>query len=118
MVVMHKLLPNNIDISAIAVDPAVIQWFESYFPVVQSAPKKNLSLRAANSTGKFCGSVKNFFSRTETKAGTLLAYWAADTIIAVFLLLTSTNPVAIILALGMLALHTYATFSVVTEIMQ
>lgn len=116
---MYNALSSTMDINTIAEDPLMIKFIEKYFPeVYQAYPKKSITSRIANNTGKFCGSVKNFFARTETKAGTLLAYWAADTIIAAFLLLTSTNPVAITLAVGMLALHTYATFSVVAEIMQ
>lgn len=116
---MHTILHPNLDINTIAEDPMMIDFINKYFPeVYQPKNKKPVISRTAFATGKICGSVKNFFSKTETKAATLLAYWAADTIIAAFLLLTTTNLFAIALAASMLALHTYATFSVVTELMK
>lgn len=70
----------------------------------------------AYNTGKGIGKAKNFFSKTETKTATLIAYWAADTLVAATLILTTTNPVALTAATALLILHTYATFSVVSEI--
>lgn len=116
---MHAILNSNLDINTIAEDPMMIDFINKYFPEVYK-PKNNkpFTSRTAFAAGKVCGSFKNFFSKTETKAATLLAYWAADTIVAAFLLLTTTNLFAITLAASMLALHTYATFSVVTELMK
>jgi hypothetical protein len=116
---MFSVLNSTLDIDAIANDPAMVHFINKYFPEVY-APKQKKSLvrKASYTTGKVCGKAKNFFSKTETKAATLLSYWAADTLVAVFLLLTTSNLLAISLALAMLSLHTYATFSVVTEIMK
>lgn len=98
-------------------DPAVADYFNKYFfdhfPKVE---KKPLIKRASYNAGKATGKVKNFFSKTETKSATLLAYWAADSLVAMILILTSTSMVAVTLASFLFILHTYATFSVVAEI--
>jgi len=78
-------------------------------------PKKKYYQKISHTTGKALGHTKSFFSKKETKATTLVAYWAADSIIAVFLLLTTTSLVAFTVASALLTLHTYATFSVVGE---
>jgi len=90
-------------------------WF-SMFPD-QRTERKNSVEKFAHITGRGLGKVKNFFSKTETKAATLVAYWAADALVALALIATSTNLAAISLALFMFILHTYATFSVVEEIL-
>lgn len=111
---------HSLDVNTIVDDPLMVDFINKYFPQIYNDvyKKKSFSLRAANSLGRSLGSAKTFFSKTETKAATLLSYWAADTLIALFLIITSTSTLALTLALSMLALHTYATFSVVTEIMQ
>jgi hypothetical protein len=111
---------HSLDINTIAEDPVMVDFINKYFPQIYNNvyENKSFSLRTAKTFGRTLGSVKSFFSKTETKAATLLSYWAADTLIALFLILTSTNTLALTLALSMLALHTYATFSVVNQIMK
>ncbi len=77
--------------------------------------KKKYYQKISYNTGKLAGKTKNFFSKKETKSATLVAYWAADSVVAVFLLLTTTSLIAFTVASGLLVLHTYATFSVVNE---
>lgn len=117
---MFSTPTHFLDINTIAEDPVMVDFINKYFPHIYNNvyENKSFSLRSANALGRTLGSVKNFFSKTETKAATLLSYWAADTLIALFLILTSTNTLALTLALSMLALHTYATFSVVNQIMR
>lgn len=73
---------------------------------------KKVSYKAGRATAK----AKNFLSKTETKTATLIAYWAADSLVAVVLIMTTTSVVAAAVAVSMLALHTYATFSITAEI--
>jgi hypothetical protein len=73
---------------------------------------KKISYKAGHATGK----AKNFLSKTETKTATLIAYWAADSLVAITLVMTTTSTVAAVVAILMFALHTYATFSVTAEI--
>jgi len=89
---------------------------EIYPQLFQEAePKKKYYQKISHSTGKAFGHTKNFFSKKETKSATLIAYWAADSLVAVFLIITTTSLIAFTVASGLLALHTYATFSVVGE---
>lgn len=71
--------------------------------------------KMANSAGKTAGKVKNFFSKSETKATTLVAYWAADTLIAVLLLITAFNTTTLLVVGTVTLLHTYATFGVLLD---
>lgn len=71
--------------------------------------------KMANSTGKTVGKVKNFFSKSETKATTLVAYWAADTLVALLLLITAFNATTLVLIGTITVLHTYATFGVLLD---
>lgn len=100
-------------------DPVLEQMIRDSFPNLYPDPKQNVNLliKASNIAGKSVGRVKHFFSKNETKAATLVAYWAADAFVALVLLLTSTSTVAITVALALLIVHTYATFSVVNEIL-
>lgn len=91
----------------------VFPQYENYNPMAGVHPLAKIS----HMTGRGLGKVKNFFSKTETKAATLVAYWAADALVALALIATSTNVAAISLALFMFILHTYATFSVLEEIL-
>jgi hypothetical protein len=105
--------------SQIQNDPLMQDLINKYSSfVLEPVEKKSLINKVSYSTGKFCGRTKNFFSKTETKAATLLAYWAADSLIALFLIVAGASTLAIALAAFMLILHTYATFSVVAEIMK
>lgn len=90
----------------------VFPHYENYNPMAGVHPLAKISHMA----GRGLGRAKNFFSKTETKVATLVAYWAADTFVAILLILMSASPAAIALALGLLVMHTYATFSVVSEI--
>lgn len=109
---------SDVDPFKIFNDPSIQKFMNKYFPeIFSSAPKKNYISRASYKAGRATGKVKNFFSKTETKAATLLAYWAADSLVAILVILTTASTLAIVLASAMFALHTYATFSVISEIM-
>jgi hypothetical protein len=99
-------------------DPVIEQMVRKSFPHLY--PESKTSFNPLNKVfyfaGKSLGTVKNFFSKTETKVATLVAYWAADAFIALILLLTTTNTVAATVAVALLILHTYATFSIVNEV--
>ncbi len=93
--------------------------FSSIFsqePQISNSVKKNSIQKVSNATGRTVGHLKNFFSRTEIKAATLISYWAADAFVALIVILTSPSMIAIALSLFLFILHTYATFSVVGEI--
>lgn len=93
--------------------------FSSIFlqePQISNSVKKNPLQKISNTTGRTVGHLKNFFSKTEIKAATLVSYWAADAFVALILILTSPSMIAVILSLFLFTLHTYATFSVVAEI--
>lgn len=93
-------------------------WYSAFPQDRNYNPMEKLTTleKVAHVTGRGFGHTKKFFSKTETKVATLVAYWAADAFLALVLVLSSTNPIAISIALAMLILHTYATFSVVGEI--
>lgn len=97
--------------------PQMYEMLQDIYPQLfeDAQPKKKYYQKISHSTGRAVGKTKNFFSKKETKAATLLAYWAADSLVAVFLLLTTTSVVAFTVASGLVILHTYATFSAVAE---
>jgi hypothetical protein len=74
---------------------------------------KKISYKAGRLTGKG----KKFLSKKETKTATLMGYWAADTLVGIMLIMTTTSGIAVVVASTMIILHTYATFSVTAEIM-
>lgn len=80
-------------------------------------PKKNFIEKSSNKIGCLAGKTKNFFSKKETKAGVLLGYWAADAFVALILILTGASLTAAAIATALLIIHTYATFSVIGEIL-
>lgn len=80
-------------------------------------PKKNFIEKSSNKLGCFVGKTKNFFSKKETKAGVLLGYWAADAFVALVLILSGASVTAATIAAALLVIHTYATFSVIGEIL-
>lgn len=115
---MQSLIKADLNVDTMFNDPLVMDFMNKYFPeIYTTAPRKSYVHRAAYTAGRTTGKVKNFFSKTETKAATLLAYWAADSLVAVLVILTTTSTVAFVLASSMLALHTYATFSILSEVM-
>lgn len=79
---------------------------------------RNFISKISYKAGSLAADTKNFFSKTETKAATLVAYWAADSLVALMLMLTTTSSVAFVIACVMLILHTYATFSITSEVMK
>jgi hypothetical protein len=83
-----------------------------------NSQSSNLIKKISYRAGSLTASTKNFFSKTETKTATLLAYWAADSLFALILMLTTTNPITFVVACAMLILHTYATFSITAEVMK
>lgn len=91
------------------------ELFPEFF-VLENTKPKNIVNKISYNAGRITGKTKNFFSKTETKTATLIAYWAADSLVALLLMATTTSTVAFTIALVMLALHTYATFSVAAEI--
>lgn len=96
---------------------ALYNTFPEFFDIEFVDNNKTAIQKLSYKTGKSFGKAKNFFSKTETKAATLVAYWAADAFVTLVLILTSTNIVALTISIGLLVLHTYATFSVVNEIL-
>lgn len=87
------------------------------FPeLYSSSDERNFLQRTSHNLGKITGKTKNFFSKTETKVGVLVGYWAADALIALALIFASANMTAIAVSLLLLVIHTYATFSVIGEI--
>ena len=72
--------------------------------------------KAVNLAGRTTGKVKNFFSKTETKVSTLFAYWAADTFVALSLLMMAFSIPMLTIVSFLVAIHTYATFSIIYEI--
>lgn len=100
-------------------DPALQAMICNCFPDLYPESKKNNNplLKISSAAGKTAGKVKHFFSKNETKAATLVAYWAADAFVALVLLLTSTSVLAVTVAFALLVVHTYATFSVVNQIL-
>lgn len=86
------------------------------YPELYCSDEKNFFQRTSYNLGKITGKTKNFFSKTETKVGVLVGYWAADALIALALIFASANMIAVALSVFLLAVHTYATFSVIGEI--
>lgn len=91
------------------------ELFPEFYKTDESKTMKAIK-KVSYNTGRLTGKTKNFLSKTETKTATLIAYWAADSLVAVVLIMTTTSTVAAVVAVSMLALHTYATFSVTAEI--
>lgn len=87
------------------------------FYITQDTKTMSSIKKISYGAGRVTGKAKNFFSKTETKTATLMGYWAADTLVALMLIMTTTSTTAIAFALAMMILHTYATFSVTAEIM-
>lgn len=79
-------------------------------------PKRSILSKTAFTAGRTTGKIKNFFGKTETKAATLVAYWAADAFVASIVLFTTTSLPIFAFTSALLLLHTYATFSVIGEI--
>jgi len=96
---------------------AMLNVFPEYFKIEFVNDNKTKLQKASYKAGQNFGKVKNFFTKTETKAATLVAYWAADAFVTLILILTSTNPVALTISVSLLVLHTYATFSIINEIL-
>lgn len=96
---------------------AMYNVFPEFFEVEFANQNKTHLQKLSYKTGRTFGKAKNFFSKTETKAATLVAYWAADAFVALVLILSSSNPIALAISIAMLILHTYATFSVINEIL-
>ena len=95
------------------------QIWLTVFPQYQNYnPMEGVSYagKIAHMTGRGLGRAKNFFSKTETKAATLVAYWAADAFVATILLFTTTSLPVFAFTSALLVLHTYATFSVIGEL--
>lgn len=90
----------------------VHNYAEDYF----YTSHRNTLSKAANLAGRTTGKVKNFFSKTETKTSVLISYWAADTLVAALLLLTAFSFPILFLVGSLVAIHTYATFSVISEV--
>jgi hypothetical protein len=84
--------------------------------VTQDTKPKNLISKISYKAGSMTAGTKNFFSKTETKTATLMAYWAADSLVGLMLMLTTTSSIAFVVAFAMIILHTYATFSIVSEV--
>lgn len=99
----------------IASNARMKELFPEFYVSEQTKLMSNIK-KVSYNAGRATAKAKNFFSKTETKTATLIAYWAADSLVAVMLILTTTSTPAIAVALSMLALHTYATFSVTAEI--
>lgn len=95
-----------------------IELYPEYFPSFESYHHSDRTrlARMANATGKAAGKVKKFFNRTETKATTLLAYWAADTLLGVLILLSMPNVGTFLLVSSLTIIHTYATIGVLLEL--
>lgn len=89
-------------------------WLQTIFDDIN---KKTLPEKLSYKLGQTTGSVKNFFSKKQTKAGVLLGYWAGDTFVTVALIIMGASAAAIAVATTLLIIHTYATFSVVNEIL-
>jgi hypothetical protein len=84
--------------------------------VTEPSTSKNLINKISYKAGSLTAGTKNFFSKTETKTATLIAYWAADSLVGLMLMLTTTSSIALVVAFAMIILHTYATFSIVSEV--
>lgn len=119
----NSIFSSRADIQNMMNDPFVQSFLNNYFPQIFEtldvvSTKKPILSRVSYNAGKATGKVKNFFSKTETKSATLLAYWAADALVALVLIFTSPSMIAVTIASLLLVIHTYATFSVITEIMR
>ena len=86
--------------------------------ITKDTKPKNFISKISYKAGSMTAGTKNFFSKTETKAATLVAYWAADSLVALTLMLTTTSSIAFAVAFVMVLLHTYATFSITSEVMK
>lgn len=84
--------------------------------VTEPSTPKSLINKISYKAGSLTAGTKNFFSKTETKTATLIAYWAADSLVGLMLMLTTTSSIALAVAFAMIILHTYATFSIVSEV--
>ena len=81
----------------------------------------NLRSKIKSVTFNSAKTVKDFFSKTETKVSALVSYWAVEATITAFgvyafLKLGMITPV--ILSLLLLAYITYATFGVIGEVVK
>ena len=116
---MYSITDSTLE--SFSFDETLNQAMMNFFPEIYkiefvSETKTNLQ-KISYKTGQTFGKAKNFFSKTETKAATLVAYWAADAFVTLVLILTSTNPLALAISISLLVLHTYATFSIINEIL-
>jgi hypothetical protein len=91
------------------------QLFPEFYKLEESKTMNTIK-KVSYKAGRAAGKAKNFLSKTETKTATLIAYWAADSLVAIVLVMTTTSTIAAVVAVSMLALHTYATFSVTAEL--
>jgi hypothetical protein len=91
------------------------ELFPEMYMAEETKPK-NLISKISYKAGSLTANTKNFFSKTETKTATLMAYWAADSLVGLMLMLTTTSSIAFVVAFAMIILHTYATFSIVSEV--
>ena len=119
---MSSINNNSLYSSTINIDPLFDQLWSLAFPLqnVKAQPVKKLHplAKLSNKAGRATGKAKSIFSKKETKSATLIAYWAADSLITMTLLLYASNPTVVIVFLLILTLHTYATFSAVEEMMK
>ena len=119
---MSSINNNNLYSSTINIDPLFDQLWSLAFPLQNVKPKPIKRLhplaKLSNKAGRATGKAKYFFSKKETKSATLIAYWAADSLMAMVILMYASNPTVILFSLLLLSLHTYATFSAVEEMMK
>jgi hypothetical protein len=119
---MSSINNNNLYSSTINIDPLFDQLWSLAFPLqnvkAQQVKKLHPLAKLSNKAGRATGKAKHFFSKKETKSATLVAYWAADSLMAMVVLMTTSNPILVLFSLILLALHTYATFSAVEEMMK
>lgn len=75
-------------------------------------PSRNFTYKL----GKASGKVVNYFKKKETKARTLITYWAVETVLFVLVFFNITSFLAFASALFLYLYGTYALFSAVSAL--
>ena len=117
LTITHYNINPDTWIEDIQINARMKELFPEFYVNQQSKTMSSIK-KISYKAGRASGKAKKFFSKKETKTATLMGYWAADTLVGVMLIMTTTSGVAIVAASTMIILHTYATFSVTAEIMR
>lgn len=66
--------------------------------------------------GELASKTVNFFKKTETKTTALISYWTVETVLFTLIIISLTNPYAVIAAAFLYLYGTYVLFSAVNAL--